>query len=34
VSIEIEQTGFGGSPLNKLLAVAATLRMLQLPALP
>ena len=34
VSIEVEQMGFGGSPLNKLLAVAATLRMLQLPALP
>jgi hypothetical protein len=34
LSIEVEQMGFGESPLTELLAVAARLRMLQLPALP
>jgi len=34
VSIEVEQMEVGASPLNKRLAVAATLRRLQLPAMP
>jgi len=33
VSIEVEQMEVGASPLNKRLAVAATLRRLQLPAM-